>query len=254
MTRLTYVGHATVLIEMDGSRILTDPLLTRWLGPLRRQWPAVDPAWMRDIDCVLLSHLHHDHFHLPSLARLDTGSRCVVPLGAGALLRARGFRNVDEVSPGDRFTIGTVDVDVVRAIHDSRRHFSDVTAEPQGFVLRGSQTVYFAGDTDIYPEMRDLGPALNVALIPVWGWGATLGPGHLDPLRAAEAVGLLQPRIAIPIHWGTYFPAGLPWRRRFALRETARAFRDFVREIAPGVEVQIIEPGQSVTIPSRAIV
>lgn len=248
MLRLTYVGHATVLIEMDGQRFLTDPLLTRWLGPLRRQLGPVDPAWLRAIDGVLLSHLHHDHLHFPSLARLGRETRLIVPSGAGELLRPRGFRRIDEVRPGEQFTIGSVEVDVVRAIHDPARHLSNVTAEPQGFLLRGSQTVYFAGDTDLYPEMRDLDPAIDVALIPIWGWGPTLGPGHLDPLRAADAVGLLQPRIAVPIHWGAYFPAALPWRRRLTLREMPRAFSLRASVVAPDVEVRVIEPGGSMVV------
>jgi L-ascorbate metabolism protein UlaG (beta-lactamase superfamily) len=253
MLRLTYVGHATVLIELDGIRFLTDPLLTRWLGPLRRQLKPVEAASLHDIDCVLLSHLHHDHLHLPSLALLDRSTQLVVPSGAGGLLRARGFRDIREVRPGERFSIGSVEVDVVRAVHDPARHLSTVTAEPQGFLLRGSQTVYFAGDTDLYPEMRDLHPAIDVALIPIWGWGPTLGPGHLDPVRAADAVGLLRPRIAIPIHWGTYFPAALPWRRRVTLREMPRAFSFRVSVVAPAVEVRVIDPGESTAVlPSDA--
>ena len=251
LTRLTYVGHATVLIEMDGQRVLTDPLVTGWLGPLHRQAPAVDPEWLREIDAVLLSHIHHDHLHYPSLAKLERGTRLVVPVGTGAMLRARGFRNVDEVRPGDHFAVGQVVVDVVRADHDPVRHLSSATAEPQGFVLRGSQLIYFAGDTDIYPEMTELSPSLDVALIPIWGWGPTLGPGHLDPARAAEAVGLLRPRIVIPIHWGTYFPAGLPWRRA-VLRSPPRVFSQRVREIAPDVEVRTLMPGQSLIVPPRA--
>ena len=97
--QLTYVGHATVLIELDGQRVLTDPLLTRWLGPLRRQAAPVSDEFVRDIDAVLLSHLHHDHLHFPSLARLDRGTPLIVPAGVGGLLSARGFREIQEVRP-----------------------------------------------------------------------------------------------------------------------------------------------------------
>lgn len=251
MTRLTYLGHATLLIEMDGRRFLTDPLLTRWIGPLRRQWPPIDPDFVGDIDAVLLSHLHHDHLHIPSLFRLDPGTRLIVPSGSGSFLRSRGLPDVDEVKPGDQFSVGAVDLRVVRAVHDPGRPFSNVAAEPQGFILHGSHIIYFAGDTDIFPEMRDLDPAIDVALIPIWGWGPTLGAGHLDPSRAAKALELLQPRVAIPIHWGTYFPAGLPWRRRLALGDVPRAFKFLASEIAPGVEVRIVDPGGSTVIPPR---
>lgn len=249
-TRITYIGHATLLIELDGVRFLTDPLLTQWVGPLRRQWPPVDQAWTRDIDVVLLSHLHHDHFHLPSLARVDPEARLVVPSGSGSYLRSRGWRNIDEVSPIEEFTVGNVDVQVVPALHGPTRPLSRLVAEPQGFVLRGSQTIYFAGDTDIFSEMDTLVPDLDVALVPIWGWGPTLGEGHLDPARAAEAVKLLKPRIAIPIHWGTFFPVGLPWRRA-VLGDTARAFSVFTTAIAPAVDVRIVEPGKSISISSK---
>ena len=68
--------------------------------------------------------------------------------------------------------------------------------------------VYFAGDTDIFDGMADLAP-VDVALLPIWGWGPTMGPGHMDPARAAQAAALLQARLAIPIHWGTYYPIHL---------------------------------------------
>lgn len=250
-TRITYVGHATLLIELDGVRFLTDPLLTQWVGPLRRQWPPVDSAWSQDIDAVLLSHIHHDHLHLPSLAQVDPEARLVVPSGSGKYLRSRGWRNVDEVSPVDEFTVEDVDVRVVPAVHDPTRPLTRLVAEPQGFVLSGSQTIYFAGDTDIFPDMENLVPDLDVALIPVWGWGPTLGGGHLDPATAAEAVKLLKPRIAIPIHWGTFFPVGLPWRRA-VLGDKARAFSVITAAIAPDVEVQIVQPGKSISIQSES--
>lgn len=247
MLRLTYVGHATVLVELDGHRFLTDPLVTPWLGPLRRQAQPVEPDWLGRHDAVLLSHLHHDHLHLPSLARVEQAPRLIVPAGAGKLIVPRGHTGIEEVRAGDQLVVGDVAIDVVRAIHDANRHFSDVTADPLGFVLRGSQSVYFAGDTDIFGEMGDLA-SLDVALIPIWGWGPTLGSGHLDPRRAAEAVALLQPRIAIPIHWGTYFPVALPWRRRAALRQVAQEFRDAARELAPNVEIRILAPGMSTDV------
>ena len=67
--------------------------------------------------------------------------------------------------------------------------------------------VYFPGDTDLFPEMGSLAP-VDAALLPIWGWGPTLGPGHLDPDGAVRATQLIEPRLVIPIHWGTYAPAG----------------------------------------------
>lgn len=249
MLRLTYVGHATILVELDGQRILTDPLVTPWLGPLRRQVRPVDPGDLGSHDVILLSHLHHDHLHRPSLSRLERGSRLIVPEGAGGLVRRWGYSGIEEVRAGDRLQVGDVEIEAIRAIHGGKRHFSSMLAEPLGYMLRGSQSVYFAGDTDIFDAMGDLA-GVDVALIPIWGWGPNLGEGHLDPGRAAEVVGLLRPRIVVPIHWGTYFPVGLPWRRRWAMRQVVEQFHDAVQNLAPDVEILVLQPGMATEVGS----
>ena len=91
---------------------------------------------------------------------------------------------------------------------------------------------------------RELRP-LDLALLPVWGWGPNLGGGHLDPERAARALELLKPGVAVPIHWGTLYPIGLGRFRRYLLHEPPRAFARHARRHAPEVEVRIVEPGDS---------
>ncbi|MGA2165688.1 MAG: MBL fold metallo-hydrolase, partial [Solirubrobacteraceae bacterium] len=83
----------------------------------------------------------------------------------------------------------------------------------------------------------------KAALLPVAGWGPTLGAGHMGPLDAARAVGLIEPRIAIPVHWGTLAPLGLGCRDRARLRDPPRLFAEHVAGIAPDVEVRILAPG-----------
>ena len=104
--------------------------------------------------------------------------------------------------------------------------------------------MYFAGDTDLFDGMRDL-PGVDVALLPVWGWGPTLGEGHLDPDRAAEAAALMRPRVAVPIHWGTFYPVGLKRWRPAPLHEPPERFAARVAALAPGVEVRVLAPGDS---------
>jgi L-ascorbate metabolism protein UlaG (beta-lactamase superfamily) len=101
--------------------------------------------------------------------------------------------------------------------------------------------VYFAGDTDLFDGMADLGP-LDVALLPVWGWGPSLGPGHMDPETAARAAALLRPRVAVPIHWGTYLQVGLR-RRESLLTEPPELFAAHCADLAPGVTVRVLQPG-----------
>ena len=190
-----WLGHSTVLLEVDGARLLTDPLLRPWVLHLRRAAPLVAGGAL-DLDAVLISHLHYDHLDLPSLQRLDRGVTVVVPKGAGALVRGRGFSSVEEVEAGDSTRVGTAVVRATRAEHGSSRVLG-ARSEALGSVVEGSRRVYFPGDTDLFPEMAELAPGLDLALVPIWGWGPSLGPGHLDPRGAAEALALLRPRIAV---------------------------------------------------------
>jgi L-ascorbate metabolism protein UlaG (beta-lactamase superfamily) len=96
--------------------------------------------------------------------------------------------------------------------------------------------------------MAELGP-LDVALVPIWGWGPGLGPGHLDPAGAAEAVALLRPRVVVPIHWGTYFPIHLGLRGAPSFLETPPdAFLAALAEVAPASDVRVLRPGESVDV------
>jgi L-ascorbate metabolism protein UlaG (beta-lactamase superfamily) len=96
--------------------------------------------------------------------------------------------------------------------------------------------------------MERLAGGLDVALLPVWGWGPSLGAGHLDPERAARAAALLAPRIAIPIHWGTFFPLGLARLRSSLVQAPPREFARRAAELAPQVDVRVLSPGESTSL------
>jgi L-ascorbate metabolism protein UlaG (beta-lactamase superfamily) len=237
-----YVGHATTLIEVDGVRLLTDPLLRRHVGHLQRLVPLGEA--LAPPDAVLLSHLHADHLDLPSLRRLGQRVPILVPRGAGWLLRRQGFRNVIPLGTGDSTDVGGLRVEAVPALHDGRRYLVGRQIAANGYTVTGSKTLYFAGDTDLFDAMTELAGA-DAALIPVSGWGAKVGPGHLDPTRAADALSLLRPRLAIPIHWGTY----APWHWRLSGHQPphddpAAAFAAAAAGVAPDVEVRILRPGE----------
>ncbi len=166
------------------------------------------PARYAGADIVVISHLHWDHLDLPSIRQLVGDPIVVVPMGAGELLRRNGATSVVEMVPGDTATFGGVRVTATKAVHRGFRPPFGPDAPSLGFVLEDpDRRIYFAGDTDIFPEMAELGE-LDLALLPIWGWGPRLGPGHMDPYRAAEALKLLRPRVAVPIHWGTYWLRG----------------------------------------------
>lgn len=238
--RITWIGHATVLLELDGTRLLTDPILRKRIVHLRAVRPPPAREELGRIDAVLISHAHRDHLDVRSLRRLGKDVTVLAASGAVPSLRRRGFRReADPLAVGEQRTVGQLSVEVTPAVHG--RPGSAV-----GFLVRGSQTVYFAGDTDLFPELAGLADPLDVALVPIWGWGPTLGEGHLDPDRAAEAVRLLAPRIVIPIHWGSLHPLGMS--RAAFLREPPETFRRRVQELAPATEVRLLEPGASTSV------
>ncbi len=244
--RVTWLGHAAVLVEVDGARLLTDPVLLGRVAHLRRRTAVPDDPG--PLDGILISHAHHDHLHLPSLRRLDPAAPVVAPPGAARTLRRSG-RAVHELTPGDELTLAGVRVRAVEAVHDGRRMPVGPVADAVGFVVAGSQQVYFAGDTEPFDGMAALGDALDAALLPVWGWGPRLGPGHMDPRQAAEVLTLLRPALAVPIHWGTYAPLGT--RERGSRRAPADAFAANAAELAPDVRVAILDQGGSVALPAR---
>jgi L-ascorbate metabolism protein UlaG (beta-lactamase superfamily) len=241
--RISWLGHATVLVELDGIRLLTDPVLRGRVAHLRRHGPA--PEVPARLDAVLLSHLHYDHLDLGSLRLLPRGVRVLAPAGAAGLLMRAGLRAIDEVVPGDAVEVGGIRLEATPAVHDERRRPLGAHARPIGFVMRGVPTVYFAGDTDVFPGMAALGP-VDVALLPVAGWGPRLGPGHMDAARAARAAELLRARIAVPIHWGTLHPRWRPLGRWFS--EPPRAFAARVAELAPEVRVPVLAPGETLEL------
>jgi L-ascorbate metabolism protein UlaG (beta-lactamase superfamily) len=249
LTRLTWLGHSTVVLDIGGQRLLTDPVLGDRIGPVTRRSQRAEID-VDSIDAVLVSHLHHDHLHLPSLGRLRDDIRLIVPRGAGPLLRSEGFGNVVELDVSDATTVGAVVVRAVPAMHDSRRHPFGPSAPALGFLIDGEQRIYFAGDTDLFPGMAELGLGLDLAILPVGGWGPTLRGGHMDPVRAATALTLLQPRMAVAIHWGTLWPMGMGRVRRDRFAEPARRFLEAARTIAPSVSIIELEPGGQVELGS----
>lgn len=237
-----------MLIDVDGTRLLTDPVLGRRVGPLVRHGAMPAAAAMEGLDAVLISHLHHDHADLASLRRLGTSTRILGPPGSRGFFEHHGFRDAAELAPGQSSRVGALDVVAVEAHHEGgRRRFADHPGAI-GFLVRGRRRVYFAGDTDLFDGMADLEPQLDLALLPVWGWGPSIGAGHLDPERAARAAALLEPRLAVPIHWGTLYLYGFARLHGGPLRTPGPEFAARMRELAPHVETRVLSPGEATSL------
>lgn len=251
--KVTWWGHATLTVEDSGVRVLTDPLFVRRLAHLRRRRGALPPPEAARADLVLVSHLHADHLHPASLARLVPGTRLVVPRGATAAVpglrrvaAARALR-ITELRAGEECRAGAVTVRAVPAAHDGRRLPCGPRRVPAlGYVVQGEARTYFAGDTGLFEEMADAVGPCEVALLPVGGWGPFLGHGHLDARRAAQAAARLAPCSAVPVHYGTYWPIGLDAVRPHEFHAPGQEFARQMAMMAPGVTVHRLTHGESV--------
>jgi L-ascorbate metabolism protein UlaG (beta-lactamase superfamily) len=235
----TWLGHSTALLELDGVMILTDPVLRERVAHLTRTVAAGHPRRLTP-DLVLISHAHWDHLDRRSLRLVSRDAHVVVPRGLGRKVARIGFHDVVELVEGMEVELAGVEVEATHAEHGRRA---------LGYLLRGSTTAYFAGDTDLFDGMASLEPELDLALLPVSGWGPRLPPGHLDPAGAARALQLLEPRVAVPIHWGTF----RPFYKRTPYDTDAGAgarFAALARELAPDVDVRVLRPGERAVIRS----
>ena len=244
--RLTWVGHATTLLDVGGVRILTDPLLRQRVAHLKRHGPPPPPV---AVDLVLLSHAHMDHLHVPSLRRIDPGVPIVSPRGTANLLSKAGHTEIIEVDVGDRVDVAGAEVSVTPAMHKTGRGMHSRNAsDPLGFVIDvdGHRT-YFAGDTDLFDGMADLGD-IDLALLPIWGWGPTIGIGHLDPERAVEATSIIRPGLVVPVHWGTFAPENLRRSPPAWLSTPAAQFEAALAAHDDDLRALVLPPGASIDL------
>jgi L-ascorbate metabolism protein UlaG (beta-lactamase superfamily) len=244
---LTWLGHSTVVIEIGGLRLLTDPLLFRHAPPLRRRWPRPEPARWADVDAVLLSHLHHDHAELRSLRLLGSVPIFTAPANA-EWLRGKGFHHAVGLDEQWYDAGGGVSVRLVPAVHGARPMPHRPNAANGHLIRSADSVVWAAGDTELFDDMAALGRwaghGLTAALVPIAGWGPRLSKGHLDPAAAATACARADPDWVLPVHWGTlHLPGGrhLPpgWMDR-----APSAFRDALARVAPRSRLIKLRPGE----------
>jgi L-ascorbate metabolism protein UlaG (beta-lactamase superfamily) len=241
---ITYLGHSTTLLEVGGARLLTDPVLTKRIGHIRRIAPP--PSGDLGCDAVLISHAHHDHLDVRSLRRIPPDVPVIAPAGSARVVRRSTDHDVVEVAAGDRVPVGAAEVVVTPAAHDGRRVPIGPPLPAVGFLVRGTSRIVFFGDTDVFDGMADLDGDIDVALLPIWGWGPRVGPGHMDPQRAAQAAALLAPRVAVPIYWGTLAGPRVWWRADPEM--PARRFAELLAAHAPAVAPRILAPGERLAL------
>jgi L-ascorbate metabolism protein UlaG (beta-lactamase superfamily) len=216
--RVSWVGHSTLLIEIEGLRFLTDPVFSqraspfRWLGPRRFAPPAIAIDELPPIDAVVISHDHYDHLDMDSIVALDArGVDFIVPLGVGAHLEAWGVEEgrIHELDWWDEVAFEGLTVACLPA-----RHFSGRTGLAgngslwASWALVGDEArVFFSGDTSLTPEFSEIGARygpFDIALVEVAAYSPHWADYHLGPEQAVEAFRMLRGRLLVPIHWGTF--------------------------------------------------
>lgn len=250
--RATWLGHSTALIELDGQRVLTDPIWSErasplpWIGPRRWFTPPIALGALPHIDAVVISHDHYDHLDYRTIVAMkDWDTRFVVPLGIGSHLAYWGIpeSRIVELDWWERTRIGAIEIVCTPARHASGRMLIDDDAKLwAGFALVGTaHRVYYSGDTGLFPAMREIGQRLgpfDLTLIEVGQYGSAWPDWHIGPEQAVIAHQMLRGRVLLPVHWGTFALAYHAW--------TEPIERVLAAAAASGVRVVIPKPGQSV--------
>ena len=215
---LTWLGHASFLIRLDGRTILTDPFLSEHASPLppfgpeRFAPPGLTPGQLPPIDVLLLSHNHYDHLDLPTIETLPAKERTqvLVPLRLGHYFTSRGFTSVHELDWHDQVTVAGVAVTALPAIHFSKRTLFDRNETLWGgYAVESSRRrLLFAGDTGygpIFPELGRNGRPFDTALLPIGAYEPRLlmRAVHVDPEEAVQVARDLRARRLVAMHWGT---------------------------------------------------
>lgn len=219
-TAITFVNHATFLIQVDGSTILTDPIWSDraspfdWIGPKRMRPPGVSFDDLPEIDAVLISHNHYDHLDLPTVLRLQKSfdPQFIVPLGVGELLKQNGITNIIELDWWQQFVLSEdTHISSVPAQHFSGRGLTDRDKTLwSGYVIENEAgNIYFAGDTGydgFFPEIGERFGPIDTALIPIGAYRPRwfMEPIHVDPEEAVQVHLDIQARQSIGIHFGTF--------------------------------------------------
>ncbi|MCA9625038.1 MAG: MBL fold metallo-hydrolase [Myxococcales bacterium] len=250
--RITWLGHSTTLIEIDGRRFLTDPVWGErtspftFAGPKRWYAPPLPLEGVPPLDAVLISHDHYDHLDMPTIERMKHwDTTFVTALGVGAHLEYWGVpasRIVeldwgDEWSPGEGTTIVCA-----QARHASGRHLFDQNATLwAGYAVIGPKhRVYFSGDTGMFPELADIGREwgpFDVTMVEVGAYHRAWPDWHMGPEQAVAAHHMLRGRVFIPIHWGLFDLALHGW--------TEPVERTLVAAEEGNARVLVPRPGES---------
>jgi len=252
--RVTWLGHAASLIEIDGARVLTDPVWSKrasplqWVGPERWYHPQIAIADLPPIDAVVISHDHYDHLDMDTIKALNErpGTKFVVPLGIGAHLAYWGVpeARIIELDWWERTRVGALEIVCTPARHASGRNmvFDRDAKLWAGYAFIGPRhRAFFSGDTGLHRTMRDIGARLgpfDLTMIEVGQYHRAWPDWHIGPEQAVAAHGMLRGKVMLPMHWGLFKLAPHAWTEPIERAVAAGA--------AAGATIVTPRPGQSI--------
>jgi L-ascorbate metabolism protein UlaG (beta-lactamase superfamily) len=254
---VTWFGHASALLEIDGHRLLVDPVWGHRVspspvfGPTRLHPAPVPLDQLPPVDAVLISHDHYDHLDLPTVRALlrSQSAPFVVPLGIGAHLRTWGVPEdrIIELDWNDSTTIGGLTLTCTEARHFSGRFFTRDTTLWASWALTGSRhRVFFGGDTGYTPAFAEIGARLgpfDLTLLPIGAYNDAWHAIHMDPEEAVRAHGDLGGGILLPIHWATFNLAFHRWAEPVQRLCAAAAAKDVQLVVPlPGQRIDVLDP------------
>jgi L-ascorbate metabolism protein UlaG (beta-lactamase superfamily) len=222
---VTWFGHSTALLEIDGYRVLTDPVWSnrcspsRTVGPERMHRPPIALESLPAVDAIVISHDHYDHLDLDTVLTLARTQRApfVVPLGVGAHLRGWGIpaRRIIELDWGQSGSVADLTLVCTPARHFSGRFVSRNTTLWASWVVAGPHhRAYFAGDTGYTRTFAEIGAEhgpFDLTLMPIGAYNALWPDIHMNPEEAVRAHRDVNGRLLVPIHWCTFRLAPHPW-------------------------------------------
>ncbi len=255
--RITWLGHSTQLIEIDGLRVLTDPIFGEraspytWVGPKRWYAPPLALADVPAVDVVLISHDHHDHLQYETMAKITQWpATFVVPIGVGAHLEYWGVprEQIVELDWWEKTTVTGRSGTELELVCTPSRHASGRQVLDQmstlwaSWALIGPQhRAWFSGDTGLFPALTEIGEKLgpfDVTMIEAGQYGANWPDWHLGPEQAVTAHQMVRGKVMLPVHWGLWVLAAHGW--------TEPVERVVVAARANNVTVAVPRPGESV--------
>ncbi|YCM46365.1 MBL fold metallo-hydrolase [Verrucomicrobiaceae bacterium 227] len=212
VVRVTWIGHASFLVQFGSHAVIFDPNWANWHGPVKRQRePGLSLANLPELDLVLVSHAHFDHLHKKSLRTIQTKEGIVVPRGSGSLVKRLGFGSIAEMKVWEEREISGMRVVHTPSHHWGARYGADVKRDYGGFLVgSGARKVFHCGDSAYFPGFKEIGARedICIALLPIGAYDAPSGRDvHMNPEEALQAFEDLGAELMVPMHYGT-FPLG----------------------------------------------